>query len=139
MNPTLTLLVLSLMATLVFAGMAMGQETEIENEPAAQEVAQTSAAEAITLVVDNRSWSDMRIYAVRNGIRQRLGTAYTFRPAEFEVPRHLQADVFGLEVVAIPIGGGGSHFSGNVLINRGESMIWTLENRPSFSSVLLGH
>lgn len=129
------LLALSFLASLAFAGMVMAQEAHIDPQ-ATQEVTEAEA-DAIMVVVENHSWSDMRIYAVRSGTRYRLGTAYTLRPVELEVPQFLLAEIAGLELIAVPIGGGGTHYSGNVLINKGESLVWRLENRPSFSSVLL--
>lgn len=132
---TATLLILSFAVAMTLASVAMGQETS-ENQPVAETIDETRASGPITVVVDNRNWSDMKVYAIADGLRYRLGTAYTMTPAEFELPRHLQADVRGLELVALPIGGNRLHRSGNLLVTPGDVVGWTLENHSGFSSIL---
>lgn len=129
-----TMLLISFAVALTLASVAQGQETATKDTGVEAFSEESARATPVTVVVDNHNWSDMRIYAVSNGIRYRLGTAYTLRPAEFEVPRTLQADVRGLELIAIPIGGSGIHRSGNVLVSSGDVVEWTLQNRPAFSS-----
>jgi len=129
-----TMLLISFAVALALASVAQGQETgPVQTD--SETFAEAPTAGPITVVVDNQNWADMRIYAVSSGVRYRLGTAYTLRPEEFEIPRHLHADVRGLELVAIPIAGSGIHRSGNVLVGPGDVVEWTLQNRPGFSSV----
>lgn len=129
-----TMLLISFAVALALASVAQGQETA-PAESHVEAVADSPRDGSITVVVDNQNWSDLRVYALVSGVRYRLGTAYTFRPVEFEIPRHLQTDVKGLELVAFPIGGSGLHRSGSVLVNPGDVVQWTVQNRPGFSTV----
>lgn len=129
-----TMLLISFAVALTLASVAHGQETATA-ETQVEAFTEASAAGPVTVMVDNQNWSDMKVYAVTNGLRYRLGTAYTFRPVEFELPTHLQADIRGLELVAVPIGGSGLHRSGNVLVSAGDVVEWTLQNRPGVSTL----
>ena len=129
---TTTLLILSLAVALTVATVAMGQETATP----ADDVAATVDREPVTVVVDNQAWADMRVYVLQNGQRFRVGTAYSFRTTTIEIPEMFQADVRGLDLLAVPIGGDPIQRSGPVLVDPGDILQWTLLNRRSHSSVM---
>lgn len=137
-NPRrVTVLLLAAMATLSLAlmpGSAAGQDVEKD----AVQTEKTIARDApITVKVRNNGWLDMRVYAVVDGYRWRLGTAHTGRLLTIEVPRHLQAGIVPLQLVAYPIGGSGVATTEQLLLSPGDQVDWRLENYLAFSTVFV--
>lgn len=91
----------------------------------------------ITVRVRNNNWLDMKIYAVVQGRRWRVGTAYTGQSLVIELPDHLQADIHPLQLVAFPIGGSGAASTRELLVSPGGQVDWVLENHLPLSSVFV--
>ena len=138
-NPgRVAMLLLAAIATLSLAWMPMsaaGQDVEKTDEARAEKAVASDAP--IKVKVRNNAWLDMKIYAVTRGNRWRLGTANTGQLLTVEIPRHLQADIFPLELVAYPIGGSGVATTEGLLLSPGDQVDWMLENTLAFSSVFI--
>ena len=89
------------------------------------------------LQVTNNNWSDMAIYLVRGGMRQRLGTAGSLTTSKFRLPSHIFASPDPLRLVADPIGGAAAHVSQPLLLSPGQTVEWRLENNLHLSSAFI--
>ena len=131
-------LILAAMAAASLAlmpGSAAGQDVEKTDQTRAEKAVASDAP--IKVKVRNNGWLDMRVYAVTRGNRWRLGTASTGQLLTVELPRHLQADIFQLELVAYPIGGSGVAMTEELLLSPGDQVDWVLENTLAFSTVFI--
>lgn len=96
---------------------------------------QTSASEAISIQVDNESWSDV-VVSVRCGtMRRRLGMVPSNARMSFVIPSTLSA--YGGEVCfeADPVGSDEAHESPAVVFTGGEKYFWRLANRREQSTL----
>ena len=89
----------------------------------------------ILLRVDSHHWSDVTVYAVRDGIRLRLGTVSAASSATFRVPPHLLNLAGELQLVGDPLGGGKPIHMEPVYIRPGGLAEWTLESGLQHSSL----
>lgn len=90
----------------------------------------------ITFVeIDNRHWSPVTIYAVREGMRRRLGTAVPGHTTALRIPTHLLDSLHRLQLQAVPDGGTGGIVTDRLPIVPGQRVTWTLEARLEMSSV----
>lgn len=130
----LAVLVAILAALPASVGPAAAQET---GEKGQDEAKSSGNVAAVFVTVENNNWSDMRLYALRNGIRYRLGTVVSFTEERFQLPRHLQPDIEPVQLLAAPIGGTRSVRSYPVYLSEGEEMVWALQNNLALSGVIL--
>ena len=87
-----------------------------------------------TIRVTNNNWSDMTIYLVRQGTRQRLGTVTSQGIGIFRVPSHAVESSSDVRLIADPIGSTRAYSSAPILISPGQQMEWRLENAINLSS-----
>jgi hypothetical protein len=88
------------------------------------------------LVVKNDNLLDMDVYAISSGLPTRIGTVTGLSTARFA----LQPTLFGatdFRVVATPIGGNGRASSGQLIVQPGQTIDFTIGSslRQSFASV----
>jgi hypothetical protein len=87
------------------------------------------------LEIDNRHWSTVTIYAVRDGMRRRLGTAVTARTTTLRVPAHLLDGLGLLTLQAVPDGAGRGGVIERVSVTAGQRVTWTIQARLEQSSL----
>jgi hypothetical protein len=133
---TAIMMVATAFALSFLPGGLTAQDSQAGGEIEARQM--VSADAPITVLVRNHNWLDMRVYAVVEGNRWRLGTAYTGRRIEIELPRHLGAAYRPVQLVAYPIGGSGAATTGELFVLPGDEVDWVLENNLSLSSVFIG-
>lgn len=85
--------------------------------------------------VTNNNWSDMTIYLLRAGTRQRLGTVTSQMTHTFVVPSHLISSSSQVYLMADPIGSRHAFRSAPVILNPGQTAEWKLENSLALSSM----
>ena len=125
-------------AALVVLSASVGPTAAQETGEQEQNEAKSSEnATAVFVTVENNNWSDMRLYALRNGIRYRLGTVVSFTEERFQLPRHLQPDIEPVQLLAAPIGGTRSVRSYPVYLSEGAELVWMLQNNLALSGVIL--
>jgi hypothetical protein len=93
------------------------------------------ATAPILLRVDSHHWSDVAVYAVRDGIRLRLGTVNAAGSATFRVPPYLLNLAGELQLVGDPLGGGRPVRMEPVYVRPGGRAEWTLESGLQNSSL----
>ncbi len=95
----------------------------------------TPAAAPILLRVDSHHWSDVTIYAVRDGVRLRVGTVSAAGSATFRIPPYLLNFAGELQLVGDPLGGGRPIRMDPIYIRPGGFAEWTLESNLKNSSL----
>jgi hypothetical protein len=93
--------------------------------------------EDVVLVVDNRNWQDVVVYAVHDGTRSRLGLVVATRTATFTLAPSYVTKGGDLYFVADPVGATRSYSSERVVVQRGQYIEWTLESGLERSSLLV--
>ena len=91
----------------------------------------------MVLVVDNRNWQDVVVYAVHDGTRSRLGLVVATRTATFTLAPSYVTKGGDLYFVADPVGATRSYSSERVVVQRGQYIEWTLESGLERSSLLV--
>ena len=74
----------------------------------------------VTVQVQNQNWSDMVVYAVRGGMRVRLGTVSAMSRGSFPVPRTALAGSGQLRLLADPIGSSRGFLSDVLSVRPGQ-------------------
>ena len=91
--------------------------------------------ERAVVKVENRNWSDVTVYAITGGLRQRLGTVSSMGRASFRVPPHLLTGSRDLRLLIDPIGGGQEYLSPAVQVYGGQEVAFMVQNQISLSSI----
>lgn len=85
--------------------------------------------------IDNRHWSSVTIYAVRDGMRRRVGMAVPAHTTTIRIPAHL-IDPFGrLQLQAVPDGAGAGITTERLPVSPGQRVTWTLAAKLEMSSI----
>lgn len=85
--------------------------------------------------VTNNNWLDMAVYAVRSGLRVRLGTVTSLNTETFTVPRALMTGASAFQLVADPIGSSGTFKTQSVSVWPGQTVKFQIENQIGISNV----
>ena len=96
-----------------------------------------SEEESVVLVVDNRNWQDVVIYAVHDGSRSRLGMVVAARTASFTLAPSYVTKGGDLFFIADPVGATRTYTSERVVVQHGQYIEWTLESALERSSLLV--
>lgn len=87
-----------------------------------------------TIVVENNNWSDMTIYALRDGVRARIGQVTALGRSRFVLPQALTSGTAELRIMADPIGSSQRWVSQPILVLPGQELRFRLENNVNLSS-----
>lgn len=88
----------------------------------------------VTLSVENHNWSDVVVYAVRSGMRYRLGTVTSMQRAELAVPPALTVADGDLRLLLDPIGSRNVFVTDPILVAPGDQVLFSVENHLPLSS-----
>lgn len=86
------------------------------------------------MVVENHNWSDVNVYAVRDGLSVRLGTVTSMQTARFYVPADLVVGSSTLRLAADPIGALQGYTTGPIPVQPGQRIALTIENDLAISA-----
>lgn len=93
------------------------------------------APELMTRVeVTNNNWSDMVVYAVRNGMRIRLGTVTSMQTQRFRLPETMSGSGTPVSLVADPIGSQDVYQTGRITFMPGQRITLQIQNHLAISS-----
>lgn len=125
------------LALALVGGVSVGTRTasaqSVERQPSRVEAMDDGT---VQVQVRNNGWRDVRVYAVRQGRRYRLGMVTGLTSATLRIPRHLLPDSFGVQLLAVPMGAGRGHVSPIVYVTEGERLFWSLESNLNLSSLV---
>lgn len=117
-------LALALLVGSSFGAQAASAQ-EVESEQSRAEAIEYDGT--VEVQVRNNGWNDVRVYALRDGHRYRLGTVTALTSAVLRIPKHLQPNSFGVQLLALPIGARARHVSPIIYVSEGERLLWSLE------------
>ena len=119
-------------------GLALAAASPTLADPAvmSNDVVDSTRA-AVRVQVDNHNSLDMRIYAVSNGRRWRLGTVTSFTSETFQLPSFLTLPTDEVLLVASPIGSRRVYVAHPVLVEPGDVVQFRVENQIVLSSVFV--
>jgi hypothetical protein len=83
--------------------------------------------------VTNDNWSDVRIYAERDGVRVRLGSVTTNATEIFRIPASLLSASGTLRLVADPIGSSERHVTHSLMVWPGQTVAYNIANHLAVS------
>lgn len=86
----------------------------------------TNPNEPTTLQVDNQSFLDMAVYAVRSVERIRLGTATGNRKTNLRIPSALVNGLTPMRFIADPIGATRASISEEITVAPGDTVVLTI-------------
>lgn len=89
------------------------------------------------LEVHNRNWQDMHIYVLAGGQRWSLGMVTSQSERTFDVPDGVFGSAGDIIFLADPVGSVIALHSDPVLLEPGDRVQWTLQNRLSHSSLFV--
>jgi hypothetical protein len=92
-------------------------------------------AEHVAVKVTNNNWADMVVYAVRSGIRHRLGTVTSMQTQLLRVPRNIVSPTGDLQLLADPIGSPEPYVSPRLMTAPGQRVEFVIQNHLAISSV----
>jgi hypothetical protein len=90
----------------------------------------------IEIVVENRAWADLSVYASAGSGRQRLGSVAAGRSESFEL-RSLPSRVVDLEHFANPLASNSVYRTGRLMVEQGQRVTWTVHESASTGSVTI--
>lgn len=91
--------------------------------------------EAVTVVVENRNWQDVRVFALVGGIRHRLGTVTSMNTSRLRLPRQVGAHDRSIRILVDPIGGQETFLSPTVQVYAGQEVSLSVQNHLAISSI----
>jgi len=106
----------SLTAVLLATGLAACSH----NPPPLPELGTPQAN--ILVTVQNQNLNDVDVFAVVNGVRQRLGTVVSQSSGSFEIPWDRIGPANGVSLLVAPIGAPGAFNSGRLTIQPGSQI-----------------
>lgn len=91
--------------------------------------------ESATVVVENRNWQDVRVFALVGGVRHRLGTVTSMNTSRFRVPERLTASARRMQIFVDPVGGHETFLSPSVQVYAGQEVNLSVQNHLAISSI----
>jgi len=94
-----------------------------------------TGSEPLVLEIENHNWSDVNIFVVHDGRKNRLGTATAAKDATMIIPPQYQGDTHNFQLVLYRIGGKDSFVSQTLTSTTGNTVRLTIESKLEHSSV----
>ncbi len=121
--------------TMLTTSGVLGQQTERAGEKEAESTTRLASESApVELYVRNNNSLDARVYALKTGVRYRIGTVTSFTMERFELPRHIGADLYGVQLLVLPIGSNASHLTETISVFPGDALALEVEQHLPLSA-----
>lgn len=114
-------------AAMVVAGSACAPRSALR-------LPESRNAKSVWVRVTNHNWQDLRVYFLRNGSRLRLGLVTTNQTETFRLPLNAEVESGGVRLLVVPIGANWSYETDPILVQRGETLAWTIQQNPVLSA-----
>jgi hypothetical protein len=92
-------------------------------------------AEPVVLEVENHNWSDINIYVLHDGRRDRLTTVTATKDVSMELPTKFQGEMGIFRLIVYRIGGRDSYVTDPISIRTGNTVRLTVESDLQRTSV----
>lgn len=128
---------LARLGTLLFATMTI-MSTATSCAPASSSANAPSSADAPILIeVGNKNWSDVVVYAIRAGMRWRLGMVTSMSERTFRIPESAGVATGSLQLFVDPIGSSQGYATEPINVWPGQRLRFTVESRLPLSHVIV--
>lgn len=88
----------------------------------------------VLVEIESHNWNDITVYLMAGGLPQRLGMVTALSSATFDFPAHRLYSSGGVRLRALPVAGR-AFTSETILVQPGQMITWTLENKLDASSI----
>jgi hypothetical protein len=95
----------------------------------------TASTEPVTLEVENHNWSDINIYVLHDGRRDRLTTVTAAKDVSMALPAQFQGETGVFRLTIYRIGGRDSYTTDPISIRTGNTVRLTVESDLQRTSV----
>lgn len=102
--------------------------------PGSRDARANASVRTASIQVENHSWLDMHVYAVRDGTRRSLGVVTGLSHDTLKVPASALTPAGDVQILADPIGGSGAYLSPRVVVAPGDVVRLILENHLALST-----
>lgn len=103
--------------------------------PEPEDIATAYVGDDLTLEVANNNWSDVIIYLIHDGRRNRLSLVTAARTTSVAIPARYVSSNGSVQIVAHRIGGNDEYVSPVVSVKMGHTVALTLESNLNRSTV----
>lgn len=117
-------------SALLAGGCATGRSSTYDEMTAAQ----PAPTDAAVVHVANNNWQDIDVFAVRNGMKLRLGMVQSMGATDFRLPASFIEGAPNVQVYIHPIGSNGGYLSQAMLVNVGQRVDLHVENNLNLTS-----
>ena len=125
---------MNLTRTLVLGALVTLFSTVAAQDADAQDAPQSSNPEGVVVVVQNNGFYDQHVYAVQGGQRRTIGLVTGLTTQALELPRAMTDTPQDIQVLALPIAGGGTYLSQMFAVYPGDQVNVTLHTDATYSS-----
>ncbi len=124
-----------LTAALAVAALAGGCATG-RGGVAADDLSSAQAAPSNTAVVhvDNHNWQDVDVFAVREGMKARLGMVTSMSAGDFRLPEAFLIGSPNVQLRIDPIGSNSNYLTQSILVSPGQTVDLRIENNLNLTS-----
>lgn len=98
------------------------------------EAVQPAPAGKGSVIVHNNNWAEVDVYAVRDGLRLRLGSVTTAASARFVLPAAVLAGGRTLQLLIDPIGSRTGFLTQPLVVGPGQQVVLQIENNLNLTS-----
>jgi len=121
----------ALAAAALAGGCATGRGRAAADESS---LAQPAPAATAAIHVDNHNWQDVDVFAVREGIRVRLGMVTSMSSSHFRLPQAFLVGSPNVQLRIDPIGSNSGFLTQSILVGPGQTVDLRIENNLNLTS-----
>ena len=96
--------------------------------------AQAAPPEAAVVRVANDNWQDVDVFAIRDGLRVRLGMMTSQSASDFRLPAYFLVGAPTVQLFIHPIGSNGGYTSQSLQIGAGQTVDMHVENNLNLTT-----
>ena len=115
----------------VAGGCATGRGVAEGDE---QMFAQSAPASTAMVHVDNHNWQDVDVFAVREGMKVRLGMVTSMTGGDFKLPETFLVGSPNVQLRIDPIGSSSGFMTQSILVSPGQTVNLRIENNLNLTS-----
>jgi len=96
--------------------------------------AQAAPANTAIVHVNNHNWQDVDVFAVREGMKMRLGMVTSMSSGDFKLPETFLVGSPNVQLRIDPIGSNNGYLTQSILVSPGQTVDLRIENNLNLTS-----
>ena len=121
----------ALVVVAVAGGCATGRNEVVGDGSA---FAQAASANTAIVHVNNHNWQDVDVFAVRDGMKMRLGMVTSMSAGDFKLPETFLVGSPNVQLRIDPIGSNSGYLTQSILVSPGQTVDLRIENDLNLTS-----